>query len=334
MASSISICRTCLTRPSSTFLRHTASHLTRRTVQPSLISTLLPAASKNFSKPFSTNPTPQAAAKSSSKSKSGKAVKKKKPKSHFKIWNHADVEKWALMDAIRYIKAFEVGNNPRQMKYDLAVKLATVKNGPTVKNRIRLPKAVKTDLRICVFAEGSQAEAARAAGAAIVGTTEIWEQIKKGEINFDRCICHSSVLADFQKQNLGKILGPKGLMPSPKTGTVVGNVAEAVTTMVGASEYRERMGVVRMAVGQLAFTPEEVRDNIRAFMEQLRKDLRKIEDFDKRINEVVLSSTNSPGFSLSGEFRSDIGKTEYAAADESSEVEEEGEVEGAQLAVA
>ncbi|KAF3926732.1 hypothetical protein ABW21_db0205655 [Orbilia brochopaga] len=297
MASSLyaatSICRSCLART------------------PRYTSTILPAISFfPLSRAFSTTPAQLVISK---KTRSPRQPKKKKAKTHWKIWNHAEVPKWALLDAIRYIRAFEVGKDQRQMKYDLAVKLQSMKNGPTVKSRIRLPKAVRTDLRIAVFAEGKQAEVARQMGAAVVGSTELWEEIQNGKIEFDRVLCHNGVYPAFQKANLGRILGPKGLMPSPKTGTVVGNVAEAITAMIGASEYRERTGVVRIAIGQLAFTPEELRDNIKTFMDALAKDLARIEDFDKRINEVVLSSTNAPGFSLSGEFRSDFGQDGAAA---------------------
>ncbi|KAJ6256633.1 hypothetical protein Dda_8498 [Drechslerella dactyloides] len=297
ISAAASICRSCLARTPTPY-KYTPP------------STLLPTLSL-FSHAFSTT-TPLAAL--SRKPRSARTTKKKKAKTHWKIWNHAEVPKWALLDAVRYIRAFEVGKDQRQMKYDLAVKLQTMKNGPTVKSRIRLPKAVRTDLRICVFAEGKQADVARKSGAAVVGSTELWEEIKNGKIEFDRVLCHTGVYPAFQKANLGRILGPKGMMPSPKTGTVVGNVADAITAMIGASEYRERTGVVRIAIGQLAFTPEELRENIKTFMDALAKDLARIEDFDKRINEVVLSSTNSPGFSLSGEFRSDLGQDGDGAA--------------------
>ncbi|EPS37754.1 hypothetical protein H072_8615 [Dactylellina haptotyla CBS 200.50] len=318
MASSLSICRSCLARSApSTLLRFAPSTSTPRL-------RLLPAtyAPLTLSPCFSTTPKPLAGggAINRAKARTSKQVKKKKVKTHFKIWNHADSPKFALMDAIRYIRAFEVGNDQRQMKYDLAIKIHTLKNGPTVKSRIQLPKAVKTDVRICVFAEGKQAEAARQAGAVAVGSTELLEEIKNGaDLNYDRIICHTNFFPTLQKANLGRVLGPKGLMPSPKTGTVVGDVSTAIQAMIGASEYRERQGVVRIAIAQLSFTPEEVRDNVKAFVEQFGKDLARIEDFDKRINEVVLSSTNSPAFSLSGEFRSDVGKipevSEAAAAE-------------------
>jgi large subunit ribosomal protein L1 len=94
-------------------------------------------------------------------------------------------------------------------------------------------------------------------------------------------------------------------MPSAKTGTVVKDVASSVKDMVGGSEYRERAGVVRMAVGQLAFPPEMVQANIRALMENVRRDIAGLSDrIAKDVHEVVLSSTNGPGLSLNGEFRS------------------------------
>lgn len=93
-------------------------------------------------------------------------------------------------------------------------------------------------------------------------------------------------------------------MPSAKTGTVVKDVGTSVREMVGASEYRERLGVVRLAIGQLGFTPEEMQRNIRAFVDGVKRDLAGLSDrISKEIHEVVLSSTNGPGMSLNGELR-------------------------------
>lgn len=93
-------------------------------------------------------------------------------------------------------------------------------------------------------------------------------------------------------------------MPSTKNGTVVSSISTAMKDLTGKSDYRERMGVIRMAVGQLAFSEKDLQNNIKAFMEQLKKEFGALSHrADKSINEVVLSSTNSAGFSLSGEFR-------------------------------
>jgi len=129
-------------------------------------------------------------------------------------------------------------------------------------------------------------------------------QIQKGEMNFNRVICHDASFAELTKAKLGRILGPKGMMPSQKIGTVVPNVASAMKELIGKSDYRERMGVIRLAIGQLAFTEAELQKNIKAFIEQLKKEFGAISfRSDKSINEVVLSSSNSAGFSLSGEFK-------------------------------
>lgn len=186
------------------------------------------------------------------------------------------------------------------------VRFRTLKNGPVIRNRLRLPHPVKTDIRICVIAapDSKAAAEARAAGATLVGEDEIFAQVKEGVINFDRCICHLDSLQKMNKAGLGRVLGPRGLMPSTKTGTVVNNIAATVKNMVGGSEYRERDAVVRLAIGQLGFTPEVMQTNIKAFMEALKKDIAQLaERATKEIHEVVLSSTNSPGFTLNGEFK-------------------------------
>jgi large subunit ribosomal protein L1 len=207
----------------------------------------------------------------------------------------------------RYIRAFEVGRPPTSSKYELYLKLKSLKNGPVIRNRMRLPHPVKTNIRICVICppDSKYAEAARTAGALLVGEEEIFEAVKDGRIEFDRCICQNDSLAKLNKAGLGRILGPRGLMPSTKTGTVVKDPASVVKELVGGSEYRERLGVVRLAIGQLGFTPEEMQRNIKAFMDAVKKDMAQLSDkISKEVAEVVLSSTNSPGFSLNGTFRS------------------------------
>jgi len=187
----------------------------------------------------------------------------------------------------------------------MALKLKSLKNGPVVRNRLRLPHPVKTDIRICVICPPNSkiAEEAKAAGAVLVGEEEIFEMVKDGKIDFDRCIAHIDSVPKLNKAALGRILGPKGMMPSAKQGTVVKDPAAAVKEMVGGAEYRERLGVVRMAIGQLGYTPEMLAENIKIFLESVKKDLATLSDkAHKELAEVVLSSTNGPGITLSGEF--------------------------------
>ncbi|KAI4121730.1 MAG: hypothetical protein LQ338_006198 [Usnochroma carphineum] len=233
--------------------------------------------------------------------------KKKKQRIEFKQYNLRDAEQYSLCDAIRYIKAFEAGRAPTSPKYDLAVKLRTIKNGPTVRNQLRLPHAVVTSVRICVICppDSKHAEAATKAGASVVGEDTVFDAVKEGRIEFDRCICHQDSVAKMNKAGLGRILGPRGLMPSAKFGTIVKDVGSSVKRLVGGSEYRERNGVLRMAIGQLGFTPEQLQANIKTLMSEIKKDVALLSDrVQKDIHEVVLSSTNAPGFSLNGDFRS------------------------------
>ncbi len=247
-------------------------------------------------------------------------------------------EQFALCDAMRYvlallpltstdhssyIRAFEVGRPPTIPKYECHVKLKTRRDGGVVRNQIRLPHSVKTDIKICVICppDSLAAKQAREAGATLVGEEDVIEIIKSGKFDFNRCIAHPDSLLKIQKAGLPRILGPRGLMPSTKMGTIVESPAGTVRGMLGGSMYRERQGVVRMAVGQLRFTPEQLRDNIKAFLEKMKKDAALLsETTPKEIVEVVskftkfltqahvwqvLSSTNAPGFSLNGEFRSE-----------------------------
>ncbi|CAK4016544.1 related to ribosomal L1 [Lecanosticta acicola] len=231
---------------------------------------------------------------------------KKKKRTSFYVPDIKQVVQFSLVDAMRYLKAAEVGRDPKSAKYELHVRLRTPKNGAPVRNQLRLPHPVRSDIRICVICppDSAHAKAAKEAGAYLVGEDEVFEQIKAGKIDFDRCICQTDSLSKLSKAGVARTLGPRGLMPSAKTGSVVKNVASAVRDMAGGSEYRERLGVVRMSIGQLAFTPEQMQTNIRAFIEGVNKDIAGLSDrISKAIHEVVLSSTHGPGMSLNGDFR-------------------------------
>lgn len=232
--------------------------------------------------------------------------KKKKTRTSYKVDNIDSLPKFSLVDAMRYLQAAEVGQKPTSVKYELAVKLKSLKNGPVLRNRLRLPHPIKTDTRISVICppDSKYASEARDAGAVLVGEDSIFEAVKEGKIEFDRCICQLESLEKLNKAQLGRVLGPKGLMPSAKMGTVVKNPAELIREMIGAVEYREKLGVVRLAIGQLAHSPLELQNNIKAIMTAIKYDMAQIaEKVNKTIAEVVLSSTNGPGLTLNGKFQ-------------------------------
>lgn len=142
--------------------------------------------------------------------------------------------------------------------------------------------------------DSKAAAAAIKAGASLVGEDVIFDAVKDGRIEFERCICHVDSLQKLNKAGLGRILGPKGLMPSAKTGTVVKDVANSVKDMMGGSEYREKLGVIRLAIGQLGFTPEQMQQNIKEFMTGLKRDIAVLSDkINKEIHEVVSLHSDS-----------------------------------------
>ena len=184
----------------------------------------------------------------------------------------------------------EVGRESTVTKYEIHIRMRTRKDGPVIRNMIRFPHAVQTESRICVICPpgSKQAKDAIAAGAVLVGEDEVFEAIKAGKIEFDRCLAHPDSLPALNKAALGRVLGPRGLMPSVKTGTVVEDVASRVEDLRGGTVYRERDAVIRLPIGQLGFSPEQLRDNLRTTIDSIKKDAAGLNDrINKEIYEVV-----------------------------------------------
>ncbi|KAL2059850.1 hypothetical protein VTL71DRAFT_10005 [Oculimacula yallundae] len=300
--------RSCLAQLSSLCLA--SSRPASANISARFLSTTSPLAlrgAKANSKPVVAKKGSASSNPQKNKKKGDETKKKKKARTTFIQYDQRDADQFSLCDAMRYIRAFEVGQKPTSVKYEMHVKFKSLKNGPVIRNRLRLPHPVKTDIRICVICppDSKYAKDALAAGASLVGEDEIFEAVKDGKIDFDRCICQLESLEKMNRAGLGRFLGPRGLMPSTKLGTVVKDPANMLKDLIGGAEYRERLGVVRMAIGQLGFTPEEMQRNIKAFVDAMKKDMANLNDkISKEFAEVVLSSTNSPGFPLNGEFRS------------------------------
>ena len=182
------------------------------------------------------------------------------------------------------------------MKYDIAVRLRTLKNSAAIRSNVQLPYVVNSTVRVCVICPpGSDiALQARQAGAVLVGEDEIFNAVKEGVIEFDRCICHESSAQKLNEAGLAKILGPKGLMPNARRGTITNDITRTMKELAGSTQYRERYAVVRCSIGQLGFSPEQMQANVRVFMAKVKQDIVNISDkVNKDIHEVVISNVLS-----------------------------------------
>jgi large subunit ribosomal protein L1 len=166
-----------------------------------------------------------------------------------------------------------------------------------VRGVCNLPNGSGRTLRVAVFARGAKADEAKAAGADIVGAEELVETVQKGEINFDRCIATPDMMGLVGR--LGKVLGPRGLMPNPRVGTVTMDVTAAVAASKGGSvEFRvEKAGIVHAAVGKASFSAEKLSENIKAFVDSVAK-AKPAGAKGTYIQRVALSSTMGPGVKI------------------------------------
>ncbi len=188
-------------------------------------------------------------------------------------------------------------------KFDETVEIAMNLNidprkaDQNLRGTVLLPHGTGKTLRVAVFARGDKAKEAEAAGADIVGAEDLAEKIQAGEMNFDRCIATPDLMVLVGR--LGKVLGPRGLMPNPKLGTVTPNVAEAVKAAKGGQvEFRaEKAGIVHAGIGKASFPAEQLAENARAFVAAINRS-KPTGAKGTYIKKVSLSSTMGPGIKL------------------------------------
>lgn len=189
------------------------------------------------------------------------------------------------VSSVKFVEAVDVsvnlGVDPR--KSDQAVRGATV-----------LPHGTGKSVRVAVFAQGANAEAALAAGADIVGMDDLGAQVKAGELNFDVVIAAPDAMRVVGQ--LGQILGPRGLMPNPKTGTVTPDVATAVkNAKAGQVRYRtDKKGIIHCTIGKISFDPAALKENLEALLADLKK-LKPSTSKGVYVKKVTVSSTMGPG---------------------------------------
>ncbi len=202
-----------------------------------------------------------------------------------------------LPEAVKLIK------NGAKAKFDETVEIA-INLGvdprhadQMVRGIVSLPNGTGKSLRIAVFAKGDKAKAATEAGADIVGADDLAEKVSAGEIAFDRCIATPDMMAVVGR--LGKILGPRGLMPNPKLGTVTNDVAEAVKAAKGGQiEFRvEKAGIIHAGVGKASFTEEAIAENVKAFVDAINR-AKPSGAKGTYLKGISLSSTMGPGVKL------------------------------------
>ena len=166
-----------------------------------------------------------------------------------------------------------------------------------LRGTVSLPNGSGKTVRVAVFAEGEAARAAEEAGADIVGTEELMAQIQAGEFNFDAAVATPDQMGKVGR--LGKILGPRGLMPNPKLGTVTNDVAKAINELKGGRvEYRaDRYGIAHVVLGKVSFTAEQLVENYGTVYDEILR-MKPAAAKGKYVKSVSVSSTMSPGVSV------------------------------------
>ena len=201
---------------------------------------------------------------------------------------------YKLDEALELIK--QTGSAKFDETVDVAINLGVnaKKSDQNVRGATVLPRGTGRTMRVAVFAEGADADAAREAGADLVGFEDLAEQVQGGKIEFDVCIATPSTMRVVGK--LGQILGPRGLMPNPKVGTVTQDVTKAVTNAkAGQVQFRiDKAGIVHCPIGKVSFDLEALRENLVALLDALNR-AKPSTAKGQYIKRVTLSTTMGPG---------------------------------------
>ena len=200
-------------------------------------------------------------------------------------------------DAVKLIKGAATAKFDETLEIAMNLGVDPRHADQMVRGVVQLPNGTGKTVRVAVFARGAKADEAKAAGADIVGAEDLMESIQKGVIDFDRCIATPDMMPLVGR--LGKILGPRNLMPNPKVGTVTMDVKTAVTAAKGGEvQFKvEKAGVIHAGIGKVSFDDEKLAQNIRAFVEAVTR-AKPSGAKGSYLKKVSLASTMGPGVSV------------------------------------
>ena len=214
-----------------------------------------------------------------------------------KIYSEFDKTKLYSVD-----EGVDIAINSSSAKFEETIDIAInvnvdpKKSEQNVRGKIQLPKSLGKTIKVCVFANADKIDEAKEAGADLVGGDELVEKVQAGFTGFDRCIATPDMMAKVGK--LGQVLGPRGLMPNPKLGTVTTNVKKAIEdAKAGELEYKTNGTVIHSGVGKSKFNKEELVSNIKFFVETISKDKPSGVKGDF-IKSISISPTMGPGIKL------------------------------------
>jgi large subunit ribosomal protein L1 len=178
---------------------------------------------------------------------------------------------YAIDEALALVKEAATAKFDESIDASINLGVDPRKSDQVVRGSVVLPRGIGKTVRVAVFAQGANAEAAKAAGADIVGFDDLAAEVKAGKMDFDVVIATPDAMRVVGQ--LGQILGPRGLMPNPKVGTVTPNVAEAVkNAKAGQVQYRtDKAGIIHATIGRASFEPEALKENLLALIEALNK---------------------------------------------------------------
>ena len=201
---------------------------------------------------------------------------------------------YAADEAIALVKSLATAKFDETVEIAISLGVDPRHADQMVRGVVNLPKGTGKDVRVAVFARGAKADEATAAGAEVVGAEDLMESIQGGTIDFDRVIATPDMMGLVGR--LGKVLGPKGLMPNPKLGTVTMNVTQAVTdAKSGQVEFRvEKAGIIHAGIGKASFPQADLKANFDAFVDAIVK-ARPTGAKGKYVKKVGLSSSMGPG---------------------------------------